>query len=118
MLGCIEIGIININIIDTIIGFIGINCKIHENFARSQIPHSSGTMAGDIRSANKMVIIFSVYLAIHGDGDGDDDHQMINVINAFFMAIVVMVSIIVINVFTWPYMVHYIAVWCASSLGT
>ena len=67
MLGCIEIGIININIIDTIIGFIGINCKIHENFARSQIPHSSGTMAGDIRSGNKMAMVISVYLAIHGD---------------------------------------------------
>ena len=67
MLGCIEIGIIDINIIDTIIGFIGINCKIHENFARSQIPHSSGTMAGDIRSGNKMAMVISVYLAIHGD---------------------------------------------------
>ena len=98
MLGCIEIGIINSSIIsiiiNTIIGFIGINGKIHENFARSQIPHSSGTIAGDIRSGNEMVI--SVFLAIHGDGD---------VFNVFFMAIVVMVIFIVIDVFTWPYMV-------------
>ena len=38
-----------------------------------------------------MAMVISVYLAIHGDGDGD--HQMINVINVFFMAIVVMVMV-------------------------
>ena len=71
MLGCIEIGIINSSIIgiivNTIIGFLEITLQIHENFARSQIPHSSGTIAGDIRSGNKMAMVISVYLAIHGD---------------------------------------------------